>query len=173
MSDNNKRLYYLKELDDYRVASGYHDVRGWDVTDSKDKIIGKVDGLISNKNTERVVYLDVEVNKELIEAGHKPYQQPVSEGPHEILNKEGENHLIIPVGMVDLDEDNEKVISNIVDYESFSNAKRFKEGEEITSEYEITLLKHYTGDETIVVKDVTDEFYDRPEFNTTTRRTGD
>lgn len=170
MANNNKNLFYLKDLSDYQVASGYHDVRGWDVIDAEGHHVGKVEGLLSNKNTERVVYLDVAVDEKLIEEGHKIYNEPASEGPHEFINKEGENHLIIPIGMVRIDDDNEKVVSDQIDYRTFSTAKRFKAGEEIESKYELTLIRHYTGDETIVVKDVTDEFYERPEF--TTRRTG-
>jgi hypothetical protein len=34
VSVKNKNLYYLEELSDYKVASEYSDVRGWDVIDA-------------------------------------------------------------------------------------------------------------------------------------------
>jgi predicted RNA-binding protein (virulence factor B family) len=75
------------------------DVRGWDVKDANNRTIGKVDHLLVNKIAERVVYLDVEVDELLIEDGHNTYQTKVSDGVHQFLNKDGENHLIIPIGM--------------------------------------------------------------------------
>ena len=99
MTVTTKNLLNLVELSGYKVAENYNDVRGWDVKDAYNRIIGKVDHLLVNKTSERVVYLDVEVDEALIEEGFKTYQDKVSEGVHEFLNKEGENHLIIPIGM--------------------------------------------------------------------------
>jgi hypothetical protein len=76
MTDKNKNLYYLHELSDYKVADDYADVRDWEVIDADKRTIGKVDGLLVNKDAERVVYLDVEVDTSLIEAGHQSYASP-------------------------------------------------------------------------------------------------
>ena len=171
MSEKNKNLYYLKDLSDYKVASGYPDVRGWEMIDAEGKTVGKIDGLLSNKNTERVIYLDVDVDEKLIEEGHKTYSEPAAEGTHEILNKKGENHLIVPIGMVRVDEENNKVISDRIEYAKFSSAKRFKGGEEIEPAYEMNLYCHYTGDRSLENQEMPEDFYDRPEFNTVSRRT--
>lgn len=95
MKNENKNLYYLHELSDYKVADNYSDVRDWEVVDSDGRYIGKVDALLVNKEAERVVYLDVEVDRSVIEAGHETYSQPSNEGVHEFLNSDGENHLIL------------------------------------------------------------------------------
>ncbi|MDQ6845481.1 MAG: PRC-barrel domain-containing protein [Bacteroidota bacterium] len=112
MADKNKNLYYLHELSGYKVADDYPDVRDWEVQDANGRLVGKVDGLLVNKTAERVVYLDVEVDKSIIEEGHETYASPASDGVHEFLNKDGESHLIIPIGMVDLDEDKKIAYSN-------------------------------------------------------------
>ncbi|MDQ6890962.1 MAG: PRC-barrel domain-containing protein [Bacteroidota bacterium] len=70
MADKNKNLYYLHELSGYKVADDYPDVRDWKVEDANGRLVGKVDGLLVNKTAERVVYLDVEVDKSIIEEGH-------------------------------------------------------------------------------------------------------
>ncbi|MFO8146894.1 MAG: PRC-barrel domain-containing protein [Gillisia sp.] len=171
MSNKNRNLNYLKGLSDYKVASGYPDVRGWEVIDAEGKNIGKIEGLLSNTKTERVVYLDLEVDEKLIEEERKTYSESAGEGPHEILNKEGETHLIIPIGMVRIDEDNNRVVSDGIDYGTLSTAKRFRGGEDIESSYEMNLYGHYTGDKSVENQEITDDFYDRPEFNTVTRRT--
>ena len=170
MSDNNKNLYYLDELSDYQVASDYSDVRGWEVIDANNRAIGKVDRLLVNKKTERVVYLDVEVDATLIEDGHNTYQVPVSEGVHEFLNEDGDDHMIIPIGMASLDEENERVLTNQIDYSTFAKTSRFKKGTEIKSDYELKVLRQYSGDNAIFNDAYDDRFYDRKEFENEWRR---
>lgn len=165
MKDTNKNLFNLDELSGYKVSENYSDVTGWDVKDANNRIIGKVDHLLVNKTAERVVYLDVEADTTLIEEGHNTYQNRVSEGVHEFLNKEGENHLIIPIGMAVIDEKNKLVLANQIDSSTFAKAKRFKKGDVIDFEYELNLLRHYRGDNTIHNSNTVDGFYDREEFN--------
>jgi hypothetical protein len=167
MKDENKNLYYLHELTDYKVADEYADVRDWEVLDAEQRAIGKVDGLLVNKQAERVVYLDVEVDTSLIEAGHQTYATPANNGVHEFLNEDGENHLIIPIGLVTLDEENKKVHSNQIDYATFSRTKRFKKGVNIEKSYELMVLPHYFPGVPFDVESGLDhQFYNRKEFNT-------
>ncbi len=164
MPENKKNLYYLDELSDYKVASEYCDVRGWDVLDADNRTIGKVDRLLVNKSTERVVYLDVEVDENLIETGHQTYQVPDSKGVHEFLNKDGDNHLIIPIGMANLDEKNKKVISTQIDYNTFTRANRFAKGTVIGHDYQLNIYRHYLGNNTMDYTIIDDMFYNRKEF---------
>lgn len=165
MENANKNLFNLDELPGYKVAENYSDVRGWDVKDANNRTIGKVDHLLVNKTAERVVYLDVEVDESLIEEGYNAYQTPTSEGVHGFLNKEGDNHLIIPIGMAALDEKNKLVNTNQIDRSTFARAKRFKKGDNIDFPYELNSVRHYRGDNTIQSSNTVDGFYDREEFN--------
>ena len=166
MENENKSLYYLHELSDYKVASDYSDVRGWDVKDAGKRTIGKVDGLLVNKEAERVVYLDVKVNDTVIESGHEVYAAPASEGVHEFLNKEGEDHLIIPIGMAELDEDNKEVYCNSIGYDMFSSAKRYKRdiNFDFDRNYELVSYTHFAGNKTITEQVDSDDFYNRDLF---------
>lgn len=167
MSITNKNLFNLDDLPDYRVAEIYSDVRGWDVKDANDRSIGKVDHLLVNKIAERVVYLDVEVDDALIKEGYNTHPHQVSAGVHTFINKEGENHLIIPIGMAILDRQNKTVSTTKIDRLTFSQAKRFKKGDSIEFADELYLLRHYNGDNTLHGSNSEDGFYDREEFNTT------
>ena len=165
MTEKNKDLYYLHELSGYKVADDYADVRDWEVIDAGKRTIGKVDGLLVSKQAERVVYLDVEVDASLIEAGHQTYATPANEGVHEFLNEDGENHLIISIGMVTLDEDNKKVHTNQIDYTTFAKTKRFKKGVDIEKSYELMVLPHYfPGNHFHEESGSDNQFYDRKEF---------
>lgn len=165
MSDTNKNLYYLEELSDYKVASNYSDVRGWDVIDADNRIIGKVTNLLVNKKAERVVYLDVEVDKTLIEDSYNTYQVPASDGVHGFINKDGDDHLIVPIGMVSLDEEKKKVLTNQINYTTFTKARRFNKGADIDRDYELILFRQYIGDNTSDMTIIDDKFYNRKEFD--------
>lgn len=168
MPNYDKDLFYLEELSDYEVASDYSDVRGWNVIDADKRTIGKVTNLLVSKKEERVVYLDVEVDTTLLQVGYDALQIPASEGVHGFINKEGDDHLILPVGMVNLDEDQKQVLTNRINYTTFTSAKRFRKGADIDREYELSLFRHYIGDEAIENKDQ-DDFYNRKEFENVLR----
>ncbi|MPR33599.1 PRC-barrel domain-containing protein [Salmonirosea aquatica] len=171
MTDKKKDLYYLDDLSDYKVASDFSDVRGWPVKDADDRTIGKVDGLLASKKAERVVYLDVEVNEELIEDGHKPLEASASEGVHEFINKEGENHVIIPIGMVSLREDDEEVYTDQINRATFAKTNRFSKGTDFDQDYEIEVYRLYLGDPTVIIPvDDRNALYSRDEFDYTKSR---
>jgi len=117
-----------------------------------------------------VVYLDVEVDQTLIEEGHNTYQTRVSDGVHEFLNKDGENHLIIPIGMAFIDEENKLVTTNQIDSSTFAKTKRFRKGDVIDFGYELDVVRHYRGDGTIQNSNVIEGFYNREEFDDKIRR---
>lgn len=169
MTDHkNKNLFYLHELSDYKVAEDYPDVRDWEVKDAASRTVGKVDGLLVNKSAERVVYLDVEVDKDVIEAGHETYAAKASDGVHGFRNKDGESHLIVPIGMVNLDEENKIVLASQINYETFSTTNRFKKGADLDRSYELLVLGNYLP---AVIHEGSDgesgDFYNRKEFGNT------
>jgi hypothetical protein len=161
MPRNKKNLYYFDKLSDDKVGSDYFDVIGWEVVDSENRTIGKVDHLLINKKAQRVVYLDVEVDDSLIEDRHDTFQTTVSDGVREFINKDGETHLIIPIGMAHLDETNKKISTSKIDFSTFANAKRHKKGDDIDFGYELTVLRHFVGDHAVEEN----SFYDREEFD--------
>lgn len=184
--DKNKRkhLFYLDELSDYKVDSDDPDVRGWKVQDVDGRVVGKVDNLLVNKEKKRVVYLDVEVDKSIIDANHQPYGQPASGNVHEFINEDGENHLIIPIGLARLNTDDKYVYTDKINHRTFAETKRRRRDADIDRDYEVVVLESYNRD---LEPDVDDKerrerelkerqrraemadddagFYDRPEFD--------
>lgn len=143
MTDDKKNLYYLDDLSDYKVSSDDPDVRGWDVKDSDNRVIGKVDNLLVNKERERVVYLDVQVDQTIIDANHDPYGKPASADVHEFINREGENHIIIPVGLVRLNQDQKYVYTDRIDHQTFAETKRKERRAPVDRDYEEVVLESY------------------------------
>ena len=164
MTTENKSLYYLHELPDYKVADGYSDIRGWKVLGFDNRVIGQVAGLLVNKHAGRVVYLDVEVDEALIRNGFDTFSIPANEGVHGFLNSDGEDHIIIPVGMVSLDQEQGKVISSQIKYETFAATKRFGKNTDITREYELDVFNSYVPDATSENLTREDDLYNRRQF---------
>lgn len=164
-TDNkDKSLFYLEELRDYKVVDDDKDVRGWNVKDKDGRTIGEVNSLLVNKNTERVVYLDVEADKSLIEANYKPYSSKADEGVHDFINEDDENHVIIPIGMAHLDLDNKIVSTKQINHDTFARTKRLKKGAPIHRDYEVMILDTHIrpGNKTDYPQGET--FYERKEF---------
>jgi hypothetical protein len=116
-----------------------------------------------NKDLEKVVYLDVEVDDSIIEANHDPYATPANAGLREFVNKEGENHIIIPIGMVTIESKEKFVFADSIGYQTFAGTKRMIPGANINRDYEMTVLNSYNRER----KTRYDEDFDRdPEYKT-------
>lgn len=165
INNREKKLFYLNELSNYVVDDKDKDVRGWVVKDGQDRPVGKVDNLLVNKSTERVVYLDVEVDESIINKNFEPYQRDKSSSEtHNFINEDGENHIILPIGLANLDIENEVVYSKSVDQDTFAHTKRHQKGTDIEREYEVIIIDTYDRSENKKSYGEDDEFYDNQHF---------
>lgn len=171
MKNQDKHLYRLEELSDYKIASGYPDVRGWAVKDRDHRLVGTVKGLLANITLEKVLYLDVEVNQAIIDAEHDPYA-PGTPGPvREFINEKGENHIIIPIGMATFHEDQKFVYTAAIDHRTFTQTRRRNASAALEREYEMAVLDTYSKEPGTRLQDTgrvgtsEDDFYNRSEFD--------
>lgn len=63
---DTSNLMPLNRLDDFKVADGYQDVRGWSVVGHDGEKIGKVDDLLVDTNARQVRYLGVDLDRGLL-----------------------------------------------------------------------------------------------------------
>jgi len=146
MKTTEKHLYYLSELSDCSdctVETDYPDVRDWPVMDAALRTIGTVSNLVINRSTEKAVYLDVEVDRSIIDAEHYPHGRPADTDVHEFLNEEGEDHVIVPVGLVDINMAEKYVFTETIEHETFAGIKRKRGDAPIDREYETAVLSSY------------------------------
>ena len=113
---DHHQLGRLSDFDDYEVADGSLDVRGWDVIGSDGVKYGEVENLIVDPQEMRARYLEVELNKDLT---------PDDE----------ERHLLVPIGMASLDEENDRVYLGDIDRVTLTQIPAY-DGGPITREYE-------------------------------------
>ena len=167
MKNKDKNLYRLDELSDYKVASDYSDVRGWKIVDADNRTIGKVDNLWVNKDMQRVVYLDVNVDKELIEDSKNEVHDAISnDNVNEFMYKDGNSHIIIPIGSVSINKDTKIVMANSIGYDTFRKTSRYNQEQNFDRNYEKKVFdSYYPNDKSSDVSDADeDSFYNRREF---------
>ncbi|MDA6071505.1 PRC-barrel domain-containing protein [Flavobacterium sp. AC] len=168
MENKDKNLYRLDELSDYKIASNYPDVRGWKIVDADNRTIGTIDNLWVNKDMKRVVYLDVKVDKALIEDSRNEVHNAIaSENEKEFTYKDGDNHVIIPIGSVNINKDTKIVMASNIGYDTFRNTSRYNREYNFNREYERRVMKSYypENDPNSVYYSDDDSFYNRREFD--------
>jgi uncharacterized protein (TIGR02271 family) len=86
---------FSKVYEDYEVADGYPDVRGWDVRDAAGRSIGYVCDLLVDVDAMRVRYLDVELDPEF--GGDDPDRRVLI--PLEHVNFDGGDDEVLLLGI--------------------------------------------------------------------------
>jgi len=165
MENKDKNLYRLDELSDYKVASNYSDVRGWKIVDAENHTIGKIDNLWVNKDMQRVVYLDVKLDKKLIDDHRNEVRDVIAnDNGKEFIYKEGDSHIIIPIGSVNINTDTKIVMANSIGYDTFRNTSRYNTQHNFDREYERRVMKSYYPENNPNYDNNDDAFYNRREF---------
>jgi uncharacterized protein (TIGR02271 family) len=126
MADAMDRVVPLDELDDFEIAEGDPDVRGWEVTSSDGKKIGAVDNLLIDTAAMKVRYLDVDLNTELLEAG-------------------SDRHILIPIGYARLDEADDNIMVDALASTDIGGLPEYTH-EPVTREYETTVRQRFDTD---------------------------
>lgn len=114
----------LDELKDYEVASHDPDPRGWPVVGADGREIGRVDHLIGDTGQMQVRYLTVTVDRS--------------------LSRGEERQVLIPIGHVDLDRDDHRVIVSALDAERVHDLPTYSGGR-IEAEHDARLRDHFHG----------------------------
>ena len=80
------QLARLDELDDFEIADGEPDIRGWSVKSADGKEVGTVENLIADPDAMEIRYLEVKVK-------------------HELLGTKDDEQVLIPIGAARLQDD--------------------------------------------------------------------
>lgn len=143
--NSDKHLFRLGELNDYKVASDNPDVRGWTVVDRDNQAFGTISELIVDPKQEKVRYLDVTRKGEAATGN--------------------EEHLLIPVGVARIDDNDDRVIVRDVDA-TLLNSYPAHRGDVITRDYEYEVVKRFNSpDDTVAARNEDTEFYNNRIYN--------
>jgi len=123
--DDRPRLGPLSKLDDFEVADGYRDPRGWRVLASDGTEVGKVHDLIVDTGTMHTRYLDLRLDHDRI--------------PSAAGRPTDDWDVLVPVGAVQLESDHETVTLPSITPAQLVAFPAFDHGE-ITTDFENAVL---------------------------------
>lgn len=126
MADNDlDRVVPLGQLDDFRVAEGEPDVRGWEVLASDGRKIGEVDELLVDTAAMKVRYLDVDVDDSIAAGGH-------------------DRHVLIPIGYARLDGDRDCVMVDSLASADLAAVPSYDQGP-LTRDFEASVRESFSA----------------------------
>jgi PRC-barrel domain protein len=126
--DVTPRTAPLGDLDDFKVAEGYPDVRGWDVVGADGVKLGKVHELIVDTSAMRTRYLDVSLERKAI-------------------GIDEDRDVLVPIGTARIDDDNDHIILDSATVSRLATLPVY-DHKQFTREYENTLLPALGADAT-------------------------
>lgn len=150
MNNDLDRVVPLDDLDDFKVADGDPDVRGWNVMGSDGRKIGEVDNLLIDTAAMKVRYLDVDLDDDLIDT-----------------DMDDDRHVLIPIGYARLDRDDDNIFVDALESSAVAGLPAYG-NERLTRDYETKLRTHFDRDYTAaaVKKDNdNDDFYDHDHYD--------
>src|SRR5262245_49092316 len=119
-SDDESRLAPMSQLDDYEVASGHPDVRGWVVVSSDNRTLGSVRELIIDTRALRTRYLEVMLDRSAAGAT-------------------GERSVLVPIGSASLDTNDDRVVLDAAIVSRLASLPEYTQSA-VTRDYEKRLL---------------------------------
>lgn len=136
-------LARLDELDNYKVADGDADIRGWDVRMEDGRKVGKVDELIVDTAALKARYIEVKMKKEF-------------------TGSDDDRWALIPIGTAQLDEKEDEVIIDRVPTAGFLTREQ-RDREPLSRATELSLRELYGATSTGLAADAAletdEEFY--------------
>jgi uncharacterized protein (TIGR02271 family) len=125
MREDMDRIVPLDQMEDFEIAEGEPDVRGWNVLSSDGEQIGEVDQLLVDTTAMKVRYLDVDLDEDRL-------------GINE------DRHILTPIGYARLDEDRNQVVVERLRSDEVTGLPPYR-FERITPEYETSLRQRFEG----------------------------
>ncbi|MEM9992176.1 MAG: PRC-barrel domain-containing protein [Bacteroidota bacterium] len=139
-------LRYLDQLDDYKVHEDDTDVRGWNIYDRAGIKFGEITNLAVDKSAMRTRYVVVELEDENVYQRDTNFFERIGEDIKDLFGDNNDRSVLIPVGMVDIDEEDSKV--SVFDFDStyVSSGPRFSYSnrEYVRPELELATARYYT-----------------------------
>jgi sporulation protein YlmC with PRC-barrel domain len=159
--ENNKTTY-LEELGGsaFEVADHQPDITGWEILDSLGNEIGEVEDLIFDSSARKVRYIvaSLDLDEEI--------------EPADGVENETENHLVlIPIGIVDLDEDDDEVIIPAVSTAFLATLPYYTPGKIISPAEELAVRYAFLGQDSlpdadaVVYEQHPEDFYSHRHFD--------
>lgn len=152
------KLVHLGNLDDFEIADGEPDIRGWDVRGADGILVGKVEDLLIDTAAMKVRYIEVKLEKDvaqdigrpsnlrthgITDAAMQAEQQLADRSDLRRTDGEAGRFVLVPIGIARLNDDDDDVMlsaeaARMVGIPSYDRAK-----EHLTRDYESEVVRGY------------------------------
>ena len=139
----HQRLFYLHDLEDFKVHHDDTDVRGWKVKLGTGETVGTVENLIVDKGARKVRYLEVTSDNAFFKsyADNGYYLDNDSDA---VYDADHDSHFLVPVAMARLDHSDHEVYVEGVDVGAIGGVPRYRRGSSLLPTYERDTLNYYS-----------------------------
>jgi photosynthetic reaction center H subunit len=146
--DVTSRLVHLDDVDEFKVADGDPDIRGWDVRTADGRKVGKVEDLIVDTGLMKVRYIEAKLDRA-------------------VTHTDDDRYVLIPIGTARLDDDEDDVFlaTNVVDARQLPAYDR----KQLTRDYEVSLRGQFAAGSADAVPGTADDDFYRGELYDDTR----
>ena len=154
--NENNRTTYLEELSssDFEIVDHQPDINGWEIIDSVGNEVGEVKDLIFDSNAQKVRYIVADLNFE-------------TEDDHDYNPRV----VLIPIGVVDLDNDNDEVLLKEFVAAQLLTLPEYESGKTISPVEELAIRHAFLGNaalpdaDSVVYDTDPDAFYAHSHFD--------
>jgi len=173
MENNNNynkeyQLKKLENLDDWKVHENDTDIRGWKLF-ANGVEIGEVENLIANTQTEKVQYIEVELDNRLEKYRDQSFRNRLGAEFYDLFGQDDDRKTIIPIGLIEIDNEQKKVLaSRNLMAAHFANSPRYRDLDTtpVRPVNELMVAKYYTSDDENYMNDYNNKEYDLEQYRT-------
>lgn len=163
-----RRLKYLDNLDDYELHDNEPDIRGWDVYSQSGRKIGEVENLVVDTDAETIRYAVVELDDDLYSERDKDqsFFERISESVRDFFSDNDDRHILIPVGRLQLNADQDRLITTGLQGSQYANAPRYRYNRNsfFQPRYEVAVVQFCTLPDDNDYDTYRDEKYEEKDF---------
>lgn len=151
--DNNRYrrtdLNYLDQLDDFKVHEDDTDVRGWNIYDRAGMKFGEITNLIVDPTARRTRYVVVDLENNHSYNRDLNFFERVGEDIKDFFGDDNDRNVLIPVGMLSIDNEDNRV--NVFNYDMgyVSSGPRFTYDTTtfVSPNFELATARYYSLDD--------------------------
>jgi len=152
------KLMHLDNLDDFEIADGEPDIRGWDVRSADGTKVGKVEDLLIDTAAMKVRYIEVKLEKDVAKDVGRPAnlrehgitdatmhaeQQLADRDDLRRTDGEAGRFVLVPIGVARLNDDDDDVMLSTEAAQMVGIPSYSRENETLTRDYESEVVRGY------------------------------
>jgi len=152
------QLVHLDDLDDFKIADGEPDIRGWDVRGADGTKVGEVEDLLIDTAAMKVRYIEVKLEKDVAndvglsanllehdisDATMRAEQQLAERDDYRTSDAEFGRFVLVPIGVAHLDDDGDNVVLSTEAAQMVGIPSYNRESSHLTRDYENEVVRGY------------------------------